>query len=168
MERTKRLLIAVDDSPASRRALRYVSELLRGTQGFAVVLLHMLGPVPTHLKESRGAETPREEEKVEAGLIKGHNQFLKKSAEEARPLLEQAKAMLMSAQVPAEAIEGYCPELTHGEDFVRDILRAARQRDCATIVIGRESWTGLKEFFVDHTADNLIQKGEGFAFWVVE
>jgi hypothetical protein len=37
-----------------------------------------------------------------------------------------------------------------------------------TIVIGRESVSGLKEFFADHAADSLIRKGEGFAFWVVE
>jgi hypothetical protein len=144
MERTKRLLIVIENSAASKRTLRC----------FTIVLIHMLGPIPTQLKESRGAETPREEENVEAALVKEHNRFLKKSADEVGSVLENARAMLMRAQVPAEAIEWDCPELSNGEDFVNDILRTARRRDCGTIVIGRESVSGLKEFFADHAADS--------------
>jgi nucleotide-binding universal stress UspA family protein len=168
VDRSKRLLVAIDDSQASNRAVCYVGELLRGTQGFTVFLLHMLGPLPIQLRESRGAETPEGEEKLEAGLVKKQNQQIKKSAEEFRPLLDKAKTILVSAGVPAEAVERDCPVLVNREDLVTDILREARKRDCATIVVGRESFNGIKEIFVGHMADDLIHEGQGFTFWVVE
>jgi hypothetical protein len=75
MDHDKRLLALVDDSPESDRALRYIGDLLQGTSGFTVILLHMLGPLPARLKESRGAETPRGEERVEAALAEKQDQF---------------------------------------------------------------------------------------------
>ena len=168
MDGSKRLLIAIDDSKASNRALRYVADVLRGTQNFTVFLLHMLGPLPTRLRESRGAETPEGEEEVEARLVEKQNRFIKRSSEEVGALLDGAKAILMSAGVSAEAIERACPELVDREDLVSEILREARDRGCSTIVVGRESFAGLKEVFVGHLADDLIQQGQGLAFWVVE
>jgi nucleotide-binding universal stress UspA family protein len=168
MDPSKKLLVLVDDTPPSERALRYVSQVLRGTTGFTIVLLHMLGPLPARLKESRGAETPRDEDDVEAELGRRHDQFLRKASAETRPLLQKAKAILMSAGVPAQAIQQECAELANSEDFVADILREAHERGCATVVIGRKSFTGLKEFFADHAADDLIQAGQGLAFWVVK
>ena len=168
MDQSKRLLVLIDESPASDRALRYISEVLEGTNGFTVVLLHMLGPLQARLKESRGAETPKDEEKVEAALAERQNRFLRKSAAEANPLLKRAKTILVGAGVPGDAIQQDCPELANSEDFVADVLREARARACATIVVGRQSVTGLQKFFVDQPADDLMQAGQGLAFWVVE
>jgi nucleotide-binding universal stress UspA family protein len=168
MDHDKRLLALVDDSPESDRALRYIGDLLQGTSGFTVILLHMLGPLPARLKESRGAETPRGEERVEAALAEKQDQFLRKSVAEARPLLERAKAILVGAGVPAEAIQQDCPELANSEDFVADVLHEARSRACATVVVGRQSFNGLRKFFVDQTADDLIQAGQRLAFWVIQ
>lgn len=168
MDRGKRLLVLVDDTRESDRALRYVGDLLQGASGFAVILLHMLGPLPARLKESRGAETPRAEEMVEAALAEKQDQFLRKSAAQARPLLERAKAILVAAGVAAEAIQQDCPELANSEDLVADVLHEARSHACATVVVGRYSFSGFKKFFVDQTADDLLQAGHGLAFWVVE
>jgi nucleotide-binding universal stress UspA family protein len=165
---SRRLLIAVDDSGASERAVHYVGEVLEGMPDCAVFLLHMLGPLPPELRESRGAETREAEERVEDALVRKQNQQLSKTAAEVRPVLEKARAVLARAGVPCEAIERDCPELINREDLVNDILREARNRDCATVVIGRESFSGLKEIFVGHVADELIREGQGLAFWVVE
>jgi hypothetical protein len=128
----------------------------------------MLGPLPARLKESRGAETPRAEERVEAALAEKQDQFLRKSAAQARPLLERAKTILVGAGVPAEAIQQDCPELANSEDFVADVLHEARSRACATVVVGRHSFTGLRKFFADQPADELIHAGQGLAFWVIQ
>ncbi len=131
-------------------------------------MLHMLGPLPPELRESKGAETPEDEEKVEAALVRKQRQALAKTAAEVRPVLDRAKAVLAAAGVSCEAIERDCPELTNRDDLVNDILREARNRDCATVVVGRESFSGLKEIFAGHVADDLIREGQGLTFWVVE
>lgn len=168
MDRSKRLLVAVDDSGASNRAVHYVGEILGGTQGFTVFLLHMRAPRPTQLRACGGAETREGQEKLEEALVRKLNQQINQSAVEVRPILEKAKAILTRAGVPSEAIERDCSVSINREDLVTDILHEARDRDCATIVIGRESFPGLKEVFVGHIADELIREGRGLTFWVVE
>ncbi len=41
----KNILIAVDDSDNSRRAVSYVAQLLGGTEGFRVAILHVIPEV---------------------------------------------------------------------------------------------------------------------------
>lgn len=42
----KRILIAVDDSQASHRAVAYVGQMLSGATGIQVCLLHVPAPMP--------------------------------------------------------------------------------------------------------------------------
>ncbi|HZZ77389.1 MAG TPA: universal stress protein, partial [Gemmataceae bacterium] len=56
-----RILIAVDGSPASRRAVEYVADLVGGKTGFHVGLCHEM-PEP-HMLEWGGAEDPAIEKK---------------------------------------------------------------------------------------------------------
>jgi hypothetical protein len=54
-----------------------VGEILGGTQGFTVFLLHMLGPLPARLGASRDAETREDEEKPEEAAVRKQNQQIK-------------------------------------------------------------------------------------------
>jgi nucleotide-binding universal stress UspA family protein len=50
----KRILIAVDDSAATRRAIRYVIEMASPSKIDQIVLLHVLDPLPPALLEHSG------------------------------------------------------------------------------------------------------------------
>ena len=65
MKRTKRILVAVDDSKASMRAVSYVASIIQARRKYAVCLLHVLRPLPPELMEFGGSEDPEEEEKLE-------------------------------------------------------------------------------------------------------
>ena len=54
------------------------------------------------------------------------------------------------------------------QDTVLDILDTAHARHCGTVVVGRESYHGLKALLTSHVSDELISQGEGLAVWVVE
>lgn len=56
-----RILIAVDGSEHSARALYYVGTLLRETRDVQVTLFHVLKPMPRDLLEHGGSEDPAEE-----------------------------------------------------------------------------------------------------------
>ena len=56
-----RILIAVDGSEHSARALRYVGTLLRDARDVQVTLFHVLKPMPRELLEHGGSEDPAEE-----------------------------------------------------------------------------------------------------------
>ena len=47
----KKILIAVDESDQSVRAVQYVGSLLRETQDVSVTLFHVLNPMPRELME---------------------------------------------------------------------------------------------------------------------
>ena len=50
----KHILIAVDNTEASHRAVHYVAAMLGGRRGFHVRLLHVLPPFPPELLECGG------------------------------------------------------------------------------------------------------------------
>ena len=56
-----RILIAIDGSEHSARALHYVGTLLRETSDVQVTLFHVLKPMPRELLEHGGSEDPAEE-----------------------------------------------------------------------------------------------------------
>src|SRR5438093_9703499 len=63
MSNAKHILIAVDDSEASYRAVTYVGSIIGGCEGFRVCLLHALSPLPRELLEFGGSEDPQQEER---------------------------------------------------------------------------------------------------------
>jgi Universal stress protein family len=58
MENTKRLLVALDDSAASERAVTYVAQMLEGQKAFQILLLHVPAPIPPDSSNSAWQKTP--------------------------------------------------------------------------------------------------------------
>ena len=68
-------------------------------------------------------------------------------------------------------MEMVCSEVSpsvHRPDIVRDILESAQKFHCGTIVVGRDTFPSFKEMHMKHIGEELVQKGQGFAIWVVE
>jgi len=49
-----------------------------------------------------------------------------------------------------------------------DILEAARARHYGTVVVGRESFRGLKALLTSHVGDTLMRQAHDLTVWVVE
>ena len=168
MYSNKRILVAVDDSEASTRAVRYVGSIIGRKRGFVARLLHMLDPLPPELREFRGAENGNEEVKLERELIEKQEPLIARSESEAWPAMERTKSILKKAGMSAEAIETEFWTSVNRSDLADDILEVGRLNDCRTIVVGRESFSWLRETFHHHVADEVVRKGQGFTVWVVE
>src|SRR5207244_3426527 len=65
---SRTILIVVDGSAASRRALAYVARIVGRRRGFRLCLIYLLPPLPPRLLESRGTEDPKAEEQLSAQL----------------------------------------------------------------------------------------------------
>src|SRR5512135_3866508 len=65
-----KILVAVDDSDQSVRAMHYVGSLLRDTHDVGVTLFHVLKPMPRELMEHGGSENPEIEGRLGAQLRK--------------------------------------------------------------------------------------------------
>jgi nucleotide-binding universal stress UspA family protein len=161
MSNAKHILIAVDDSEASYRAVTYVGSIMRGGEGFRVCLLHALPPLPRELLEFGGSGDPQHEEREEMHL---HTE----QARWSEPVFTRAKQILHAAHVPADAVETQIVDTVNTQDIVLDILETAHARHCGTVVVGRQAHHGLKALLTSHVSDALISQGEGLAIWVVE
>jgi nucleotide-binding universal stress UspA family protein len=168
MKRTKRILVAVDDSKASMRAVSYVASIIQAKREYAVCLLHVLRPVPPELMEFGGSEDPEREEKLEQELKDKREQWIEKAKTQASPILKKAKSAFKKAGIPANAVKTEFWISTNGEGVAGDILDAARLNKCNTVVVGRKSFSWLKKIFSHHVADELIRKAHDLTVWVVE
>ena len=166
---SQNILLCIDDSEASRRAVGYVGELTRGTKDFTVCVFHLLGPLPPELRESPGSENPQAEEMIERQLAgRQQRQIESEKNQEALPILEEARSILLTAGVPAAAIVTATSVLVNREDLARDIVKSARGNGCRTIVVGRESFSWIEEVLRGHLADQLIADGDGFSICTVQ
>ena len=168
MSNAKHILIAVDDSEASYRAVTYVGSILRGGEGFRVCLLHALPPLPRELLEFGGSGDPQYEEREEMHLHTAQARWSEAAAQAAEPVFTRAKQILHAAHVPADAVETQIVDTVNTQDIVLDILETAHARHCGTVVVGRQAHHGLKALLTSHVSDALISQGESLAIWVVE
>ena len=158
------LLIAVDDSEATARALIYVASIIGRRRDVRLHLLHV-APIPPEFLEFGGSENPQAEENREAELAKSRLGYLEDLAQ---AVFARAQATLDQAGVPAGAVETHVLTTIDGEDLIQNLLEAARTNACDTIVVGRQSHFWLRELVQRHLADELVRQGEGFTVWVVE
>lgn len=168
MSNAKHILIAVDDSEASYRAVTYVGSIIGGYKNFRVCLLHALPPLPPELLEFGGSENLRREEQEEACIKAEQARWLEAVAQAAEPVFTRARSILHKARVPVHAVETHIADTIHRQDIVLDILETAHARHCGTVVVGRESYHGLKALMTSHISDELIRQGKDLAVWVVE
>src|SRR5215470_3043291 len=94
MANAKHILIAVDDSEASYRAVAYVGSLLRGGEGFRVCLVHALPPLPREVLEFGGSEDPQQEDREEMQLQTAQDRWIEAVAQAAEPVFTRAKQIL--------------------------------------------------------------------------
>ena len=168
MSNAKHILIAVDDSEASYRAVTYVGSIMRGCEGFRVCLLHALPPLPRELLEFGGSGDPQHEEREEMHLHTEQARWSEAAAQAAEPVFTRAKQILHAAHVPADAVETQMTATVHTQDIVLHMLEAARAQQCGTVVVGRESLHGLRALLTSHLSETLIRQAHDLTVWVVE
>ena len=158
------LLIAVDDSEATARAVTYVASIIGKRRDVRLHLLHVAS-IPPEFLEFGGSENPQVEEHRETELAKSRLGYLEDLAQ---AVFARAQAPLVHAGVPAGAVETHVLTTIDGGDLIQKLLEAAQTNTCDTIVVGRQSHSWLRELVQHHLADELVRQGEGFTIWVVE
>ncbi|MDF0666541.1 MAG: universal stress protein [Nitrospira sp.] len=160
-----RILVAVDGSKDSIRAVKYVGRLLRSTSGVNVTLFHVLNPLPPVLREHGGSEDPVREEQLGKQLRKDRKTWYRKEQKLESNILSKAHQTLEGTGFPASRIR-----LKFGEEdnVVGTILEEARKGRYQTIVVGRHGVSGLKKLFFGGITRKLLQQATGYAVWIVE
>jgi nucleotide-binding universal stress UspA family protein len=156
----RKLLIVVDETQATRKALQYVAEMAAGRPNFQVCLAHAFASPPSQLVEFRGAEKGR------FSTYKSRWTAADKMTEQRA--LARANTILRRGGVAHGAIEAHYCYLVEGTRATQEILVLARARKCDTVVMGRRSLSWLAELIDGDPAEELVRQGKGFTIWVVE
>jgi nucleotide-binding universal stress UspA family protein len=147
----KNILIAVDDSDNSRRAVRYVGYLLGSMEGVHVTLLHVI-------PEPEEDYFPEDDQK---------QQWLKKYREKLDAILDECRQMLVADGFEEDAVEKrltlrYCPSMAEC------ILAERDERQYGTIVVGRQGLSRKEEFLFGSISSKIVNHARRCTVWVVE
>ena len=151
-----RVLLAVDDSPASDRAIDYLGAWLEGGVTAARVV-HALSRAPDSAPKTTPSGKPTRAER-----------WLALSREQAQPILFRTVERLKDVGMDPGAIDDGFVYVTPDSTAAEALLADAREHRCDTLIVGRNALPWHRELFHHHLADQLIQKAEGTTIWVVE
>jgi nucleotide-binding universal stress UspA family protein len=166
--RSTRLLVVVDETKASKRAVSYVAQIVGRRRGFKVCLANTLPEIPASLIEYGGAKNPDEEEKLDADLHAEQKHWVFAAQEKAQPTLTRASAVLRKGGLAANAIERRFCFPADGRARGDEILELARKHKCHTVVVGGESLSWLRQLMGSDPVEELLRRGKGFTIWIVE
>ena len=160
-----RILIAVDGSEHSARALRYVGTLLRDTQDVQITLFHVLKPMPRGLLEHGGSEDPAEEIRLAKKLQEDQENWVRTESVFESPILVTALELFGKTGFPLDRVT---LKFGHEDDIAHTILDEARTGGYGTIVMSRHASKAIKRFFGGSITDQLLRDASGFTLWIVE
>ncbi len=162
------LMVIIDESPATKRAVDYVIRMIGCQRGFHVYLLHLLPPLPAELLEFGGAEDPQEERKLQAELHRDQHAWIASVKEPARPALSYAIGALRDAGLFTYEIELASSDPWDDRDATVAILNQAREKHCHTIVVGYESHPRFRDLAGARLTDRLLRNANEITIWVVQ
>jgi nucleotide-binding universal stress UspA family protein len=160
----KNILIAVDDSEESDRALRYVGTLLRDVRDVNVTLFHVLNPMPRELMEHGGSEDPETEDQLGEQLRKDQEEWVRAEGAIEYPILVKALGQFGQTGFPLDHVT---LKLGHERDIADSIMDEARAGGYGTVVVTRYGPTGTKRLFNSRITDRLVRDLSGVALWVL-
>ena len=160
-----RILIAVDGSDHSARALRYVGTLLRDTRDVRVTLFHVLKPMPRELLEHGGSEDPAEEIRLAKELQQDQENWVRTESLFESPILLTALELFGQTGFPLDRVT---MRFGHEDDVAHTILDEARAGGYETIVLSRHGSNRLNRFFGGGITNQLLRNASGYTLWIVE
>jgi nucleotide-binding universal stress UspA family protein len=160
----KKILVAVDDSEQSARAVHYVGLLLRDTHDVAVTLFHVLKPMPRELLEHGGSEDPMVEDQLGKQLRKDQEEWVREEGTVEYPILLKALQGLGRTGFPIDRVT---LKFGHERDIADTILDEARTEGYDTIVVSRRGTSGAKRIFGNGITEHVLREASGIAVWVL-
>jgi len=150
--RSRKMLIAVDGSENSRKAVDYVGTFAASTEA-ELTLYHVIRNLGIEFLE----DFPRSKEEIKV--------FEEVLASHAQDMLQAYQERLEKAGVLSARISTKYARQSHTR--AGEILREAKDGDYGTIVMGRRGLSKVREFLMGRVTNKVLSRAEGFAVWIV-
>ncbi len=159
------ILLVLDESEASTRAVAYLGRLVGRRRGFRVCVAYVLPELPSGLLEHGGATDPRTEERLAASLRAQQRRWIAARKREARGSLDAATTSLRRAGLSPSALSTrFCgPAGTAGA--ADEILALAAANRCGTVVVGRRRLSWFGHLFTENLREELVRRAGRIAIW---
>jgi nucleotide-binding universal stress UspA family protein len=158
----KKMLVAIDGSDNSMKAVEYVARQFSGINDLFLTILHVLPYPPAPLWDDGHIPT-EEESEIRAKYLES---WLKKEKAKLGPVFDKAVRILAGSDIKSERIR--TKTISDSIDVAGSILEEARDGDYDTLVLGRRGLSPAKHFLMGSVTSKIINHGAGIAICVVE
>ncbi len=151
LESDKHILVALDETENSKRALLYVANFLGGQSGIRATLIRII-PEPSEdiFKDNSGrAEWIEDQYFRSTAMLKNYRDVLIQSGFEGDKIV--IKVIIINCTSIAESI-----------------LEEQEKNRCCTVVVGRRAISRKEEFLFGSTTNRILHAHKKCALWVIE
>src|SRR5262245_32767543 len=124
-----KILVVVDDSPATEPALQRVARMVESGQVREAVLA-FVREIPPRLLEHGGGDTPEDERAKQARLDAQRERWIRAGERAAQPSMDHARDVLCRAGLAEGAIAQKFLTVVHDADVAQSLLDTARELGC--------------------------------------
>ena len=153
----KKIVIAVDSSQPSKRALDYAVQMSTSIPDLHYVLLHIQPMVSLYLKE---------ETRTSVLARKKMEKILNENERLAHALLDGYRSDMMRRGIAAHCIEGVTQARKLG--YAKDIIEFAQQGRFDALVVGRRGLSGIAKLYSGSVTANILEQSQVIPVWLVD
>lgn len=158
----KKMLIAIDGSDCSLRAVEYAGKQFSGVSDLQIILLHVLPYPPAPLWDDGHIPTKEEKEGRESAI----ERWLMDQRARTEPLFDKALAILVEAGISRSQLT--IKTISDSSDIANSILEETKDGGYQTLIVGRCGISAVKSFLMGSVTTKIINHGTGVAICVVE
>lgn len=155
------ILLAVDSSASSTKAVLYVANLLGNNRNISITLFHVLPPMPPDLLESGTLEGETELKSERKHWEEAEHKIECKCFE---PMIDTLK----QAGFHKERIQTKHFVPLPGFDVAHAILEECELENYDTVVMGKRGMSRIERFLIGSVTDKVVRHAKGMAVWVIE
>ncbi len=153
----KKIVIAVDSSQPSKRALDYAVQMSTRIPDLHFVLLHIQPMVSLYLKE---------EARTSVLARKKMEKLLNENERLAHALLDGHRSDMMRRGIVAHRIEAVTQARKLG--YAKDIIEFAQQGHFDALVVGRRGLSGIAKLYSGSVTANILEQSQVIPVWLVD
>jgi nucleotide-binding universal stress UspA family protein len=147
----KKILLAVNESETSMKAVRYVGKMSGGLAGVHFCLLHVAPePPPYYYHEGKSLKDYVLEKEAGAAAI-----------------FQTALTILAEYGIFKERVATRTYVAERSETISRAILTVRKEGDFGTVVVGKRGVSKAEEFLFGSISNAVVQNCKAFTVWVV-
>jgi nucleotide-binding universal stress UspA family protein len=158
----KKMLIAIDDSPNTTKAVEYVAQQFAGSADLEVELVHVLPNLPAIFWDE-GHILSDDEKRDRKKVV---DKWIEDRKAKMEPAFKKAIDTLTRNGIQPRQIT--TKSLSDSTDVAESILEEAKDGGYRTIVVGRRNTASGKHPLIGSVSSKIVAQGSGVAVTIVE